>query len=146
MCGEEVYETCHRITLRNTTRYGAFSKRNGGGTSTLTMENDSYQPQSTESWVRFALRGAVSTLASVGTPGRNSARYPGTILIQVFTPLATGDAAGRKLADQAAQVFEGAKLEGFDIGLPYVSVAEEPNEDGWYQINVTVPFTRSSYK
>lgn len=124
----------------------SFFQEEWGNSSTLTMENDPYQPQPTESWVRFALRGAVSTLASVGTPGRNSARYPGTILIQVFTPLATGDTAGRKLADQASQVFEGAKLEGFDIGLPYVSVAEELNEDGWYQINVTVPFTRSSYK
>lgn len=117
-----------------------------GNASRLTVENDSYQPQPTESWVRFALRGAVSTLASVGTPGGNSVRYPGTILIQVFTPLATGDAAGRSLADRAAQIFEGAKIEGFDIGLPYISTAEEPNEEGWYQINVTVPFTRNSYK
>lgn len=124
----------------------SFFQGEWGNKSPLMVENDSRQPQPAETWVRFALRGGVSTLASVGAPGSNRAQYPGTILIQVFTPLAAGDAAGRKLADQAAQVFEGAKLEGFDIGLPYVSVAEEPNEDGWYQINVTVPFTRNSYK
>lgn len=123
-----------------------FFQDSWGNKSLLLVENDSYHPQTTETWLRFALRGKESSLASVGSPGSNRAQYPGTILIQVYTPLATGDASGRSLADQAAQVFEGAHLEGFDIGLPYVSVPEEPDEDGWYQIDVTVPFTRSSYK
>lgn len=123
-----------------------FFKTAWGNDVPLMVENDANQAQPNEAWVRFALRGAVSTLASIGTPGGNCIRYPGTILIQVFTPLATGDTSGRSLADKAAEIFEGAKIEGFDIGLPYVSTAEKPNEDGWYQINVTIPFTRNSYK
>lgn len=117
-----------------------------GNKSFLVVENDQHQPQPTETWLRFALRGKESVLMSIGTPGNNRAQYPGTILMQVFTPLATGDVLGRGLADQAAAIFEGAKIEGFDIGLPYISTAEEPNEEGWYQINVTIPFTRNSYK
>lgn len=123
-----------------------FFKTAWGNKAPLMVENDSNQPQPNVAWVRFALRGAVSTQVSVGTPGSNYIRYPGTILVQVFTPLATGDAPGRNLADEAAEIFEGAKIEGFDIGFPHLSTAEKPNEDGWYQINVTIPFTRNSYK
>lgn len=87
-------------------------------------------------WVRFSIMPGDAFQASLGTP--KVWRSTGLATVQVFVPLGQGDGLAGELADDAAGIFRGVRLNGLIFRAPAFT---RIGEDGtWYQINVTTPY------
>ena len=80
---------------------------------------------------------------SLGTPALR--RWVGLIVIQIFVKADTGTQQARAYATQAGAVFDRAEFSSGNSGtirsrIP--SVRAIGVRDGWYQLNVSVPFIR----
>lgn len=72
-------------------------------------------------------------------------RWTGLILIQVFVPQDTGTKLARTYADSLGALFERQTFSAGASGTIRSRIASIQSigvKDGWYQINVTVPFIR----
>lgn len=132
--------------LEEYTALAGFFETAWNGETGISFDNEPFTPKVGTPWIRFTIRNGESSLASIGAPGNNFARYRGIVFVQVFTPLARGSTLNRTLADKVIEIFEGAGLDGFEIGLPSLTPTGNSIKDGWYQINISIPFTRISYK
>lgn len=102
-------------------------------------------PSPASSWCRFNISDTIDDIAGsqISIGGRtNINRYTGTIIVQLFGPLDKGNGALLGHADTILGIFGnwgGVNIQcrrGFikDIG---------PDGNGFYQINVVVPFVRN---
>jgi hypothetical protein len=124
------------------------------GLTTISWPNVTFNPPDQlpdSKWVRFNILddpppGAPYSLQkSIGSPGNNIVRYTGTIVVQCFTGLGKGNLPGLALADKVEQIFNGFIGTNFkcligatkDIGV---------DKNGWYQVNVSIPFYRDELK
>ena len=110
------------------------------GATPIAFENIPFDTEAqTNSWVRFAIRhGAASTTVLSAKRIRRTAR----IFVQVFTP---ADRGGRETANDLAEnvldILEARGLSPHEIILEAGIPREIGTSDGWYQVNVEVPFT-----
>lgn len=84
-------------------------------------------------WCRVTIRDGDSGFATTASTLR-----PGVLFVQVFTADGIGDALARQLASSLA-----AHLEGWTSGALRLEAATLTNigpSDGWYQLNVSVPW------
>lgn len=96
------------------------------------------------SWCRLVVRGAREQQASLGGAGTKQFRNFGLVMIQIYTPMRSGHAAGRVLADTAAAIFRAQAFSG--ITCRAASVIELGKIDGgWNQTNVDIPYFRDAY-
>jgi len=93
-------------------------------------------------WVRFNVLDGEGAWRSIGSPGSNIAGYVGVVVIQVFTPLMTGESTARDFADSAAAIFQGQVIGGIRFSPATVQILNSSLADGWHQINVSIPFKR----
>lgn len=106
--------------------------------SPIAWDNVSYTPTTGTSWVRFSILSGAAFQASLETTPKY--RHTGIIDIGIFTPEDGGTQTARTLADTAAAVFRGWSSGGIVCRAPYITRIGQ--SDGWYQLNVTVPFYR----
>ena len=85
-------------------------------------------------WCRLTIQDGSSEFATHDTLTRRG----GVVFVQVFTDERTGTATARQKADDVAALLQGYTTAG--LRLRAASVARVGPEDGWYQINVQVPF------
>jgi hypothetical protein len=93
-----------------------------------------------QTWVRFTCQETDGRQASIGSPGSNRFRHFGLITIQIFQPEGQASKDARTKATTALGAFMGAKTDG---GIYfYDAYARQVGNDGngFYQINVIVPF------
>lgn len=107
--------------------------------------NVPFAPPDGTPWVRFNLIDGEARHASSGAPGANVVRHVGIVRIQVFVPTAQGEGTVRTLGDHVATLFRGASFAGYRFSPPYLEPAPSGVADGWYQMNVTIPFSRDEY-
>jgi hypothetical protein len=106
------------------------------GRTPVAYPNVPFSKPNASPWVRLTVMSGSAFLA--GIP--RYFRHPGVIDIQVFVPEGVGSKDALLLADQAAAVFRVASFNGVVCRTPYVVPAG--TNDGWYQVNVSVPFQR----
>jgi hypothetical protein len=100
--------------------------------------NVPYNPTNA-SWVRLTVTtGLGDTLGMQGST--IYVRDTGVVSLQVFTKEGQGTKAGMALVDTFLPIFEHARFGGI---LTYTgSVSVVGVQQGWHQINVTIPFRR----
>lgn len=99
---------------------------------------------SAQPWVRLSIRNGDSLTSAIGgaTGADILAMHQGRIWVQVFVAEGTGTQMARQMADTARDVYRQARFSGIKCYEPSMSAAGV--SDGWYQVNVSVPYRRYS--
>lgn len=113
------------------------------GATPIAWPNVSFEPPNPASpWIRFAVIDGDARILELGANKIKTAhRMPGLIVIQLFDALQAGDGPIRTLADTAAAIFRnwgGATVQCFAATVKTIG----DDGKGWYQVNVSIPFTR----
>lgn len=90
-----------------------------------------------QAWVRLTVLNGDGFTSEVGSSPR--ARRPGVISCQIFTPERQGSAEAYRLADSLS-----AQLQYWsdgDLETLAASATRVGPSDGWFQVNLSVPFT-----
>jgi hypothetical protein len=119
---------------------------NGGVVPPVDWQGDdsSSKPDVSNPWARISIFHGISTQDTIGVPGAGrSFERTGTIIINVFTPLSSGQGLtqAEALATIARNAFEGKTAGPNDeIWFRNVSVNEIGPDGGWFQININADF------
>jgi hypothetical protein len=111
----------------------------------IAYETAPFTPPANAPWVRLTIRSGEAQQASIGDPGANAFRHAGAIMVQIFVPKAGSPVASRRaaaLADHTTAIFRAATFDGIACRAPYASGGTD--DDPWYMVTVTVPFSRDS--
>ncbi len=107
----------------------------------IDWDNVNYKPVAGTSFVSFKVLNGFSNQASTGpTPVYRS---NGVVDIMICTVLGRGRKTADDYADRAAAIFRGWRSSGLTCRAPYITRIGE--HEGWYKINVTVPFFRDEH-
>jgi hypothetical protein len=102
----------------------------------LAFDNVAFKPPSpSKPWLRTTILDA----EAVKTDLVNRYRHPGLVVVQVFVPIQSGTRGGRALADQVASLFRSVTVSGIFFRTPSLQRVGDTS-DGWFQMNVNVPF------
>jgi hypothetical protein len=104
----------------------------------IAWPNVDYAPTVGVPWVRFNVIPGESGRAALG---KDFVRHVGVIMIQIFTPLGSGEMTARDLADEVTDIYRGAMLSGFRFGEPSIS-RTGPDGEGWFMATATIPYQR----
>ena len=86
-------------------------------------------------FVRLNLIGGTSEQREVG---RNITTINGTININVFTAQDSGSQQARTVVDEIFPIFNAVVFNGITTGP--ATVRELPPNNGWYNINISIPY------
>lgn len=103
----------------------------------VVFDNLAYTPVQGTPYVRVSIRPGTSERITIGS---REHRTVGVIIIQIFTPVGTGTADARAMADQAAAIFRDQEFGGLLCRSP--SIQNVGQSTDWTQFNVTVPYQR----
>jgi hypothetical protein len=110
------------------------------------FENNAFViPEPPASWVACFIRGGPGTQITLNAAPIH--RYDSEIVVQVFVPEDSGTTNARRLADRVSRIFRRAQFETANSGRILCrtpSVSQEGVVDGWFQLNVTVPYIRDA--
>jgi len=106
-------------------------------TTRIAMANMPFtKPASGESWVKIRVFEDRATRTNIGRDAVH--RYSGTIAVEIYVPQKTGTGTIRGYADTIAEIFRDQQFNG--ITCEEARVVPVGDFEGWYQMNVTVPF------
>ena len=89
-------------------------------------------------WIRLTIVNGDGSQITIGSPSKCD-RYAGNIIVQIFTGQKIGTKTGLVLADSVSVIWNGFTGEAdVEIRTPSMNVIGELQ--GWFQINVTIPF------
>jgi hypothetical protein len=91
-------------------------------------------------WLRFRISGGSDRRTTIGSE-LNNYRNVGSIDVQIFVPVGTGDAIAFQRADEVAAIFRGWCGTNIRCRSPRI---KEVGVDGsgYYQVNCIIPFIR----
>lgn len=95
-------------------------------------------------WVRLGVNGSGADAVSVGDPDAIRYRHDGMVIVEVFTPVQSGDGESRELCDAAAAVFRGVKDAATKLRFRAPYRIEVGVVDGWFKADVLCPFERDT--
>ena len=106
----------------------------------IAWDNVEYAPVTGTTFIRFSVYPGDAYQVSLGD--RPLHRVVGIIDIGIFVPQGQGTETARDLADIAAEIFRNWQDTTNKIRCrsPYLTRIGE--EEGWFQMNVTVPYIR----
>ena len=90
-------------------------------------------------WVRFMVKLATANQKSIGSVASRRFRKTGICMIQIFVPLGEGSGLADYIAGKIENAYTGVTKSGgivFQTPLIY----EGKRSDGWWQVNVNLPF------
>lgn len=103
--------------------------------------NIPFTPPSPQSeWCRFSIVEGESRQTTFGAT-TNNFRTPGTLFVQLFDKPGAGDADILQRADEVAGIFRNWCGTNVRCRVPTIRAIGDTS-DGWYQVNVSVPFVR----
>lgn len=103
--------------------------------------NVAFTPPSPQSiWCRFSLVEGDTIQTTFGA-STNNFRTPGTLFVQLFDKPGIGDAAILQKADEAAAIFRNWCGTNVRCRAPHMKNIGATS-DGWYQVNVNIPFIK----
>lgn len=94
-------------------------------------------------YVAIFIREGDGSQISLGTVALR--RWPGVIVFQIFIPQETGTKAAKAYADTIGGIFDRAQFFYGNSGIircRVPSASSSSVRDGWYQLNVSVPYIR----
>lgn len=105
--------------------------------------NREYKPVLGTPWVRALVLPADARQATLGPRG-GSRRFDhfGVCVVQVFVPAGTGEVEARRLAALVEDIYRGRTVDDTTFQAPYQNPIG--SDGAWYQLNVVVPYRRSS--
>jgi hypothetical protein len=95
-----------------------------------------------QSWIRLTILNGSARQADLANVMH---RHTGVIDVGVFVPENTGTAIARQIAGDVAALFKRATFEAGSAGrirTRVPSIIRRGNNDGWYQLNVSVEYWR----
>jgi hypothetical protein len=104
----------------------------------VAWENVDFDIPNNSDWIRLNILNGSSNYRAIDY----KKRHTGVILIQVFTPVNTGTNKVREYSDTIASIFDSRTFS--DIVCDVASVQNIGADDGFHQVNVTIPFWRDS--
>jgi len=111
----------------------------GWALTPVAYANVPFSPDMGTPWVRLAVINGESETAGI-TGSAPMVRDRGLVACQIFVDKNAGTDAALGYADAFLALFEHKRFDGI---LTYSgSVATTGVSDGWYQLNVTIPFRR----
>jgi hypothetical protein len=112
-----------------------------GNTTPVSWPNKTFVPPNPQvPWIALSIKDGDSGQIGMGALPATT-RYAGVIWIQVFVSLDDGDPVILGLADQAKAVFH--NWCGVSVRCWQGKIHTVGNDgNGWYQINVSIPFQR----
>lgn len=116
-----------------------------GDTTPVRYENVKWVEPTDGEWVALSIQGAGANQISLNVSAL--VRFDGLISVQVFAKENTGTRVIRNLAEQAASIFRRADFSKDSSGrivcqIPWIKAVGTKN--GWYQVNVIVPYHRDA--
>lgn len=109
--------------------------------SLLTIHDNAPEPTGTPSeWCRFSVSIDSNQQVSTGNTGARRFRLTGTAMVQVFVPLAKGDAAAVEIATTAILAFRNVSIAP-QITFTNVGIVGTADQDAaWCRRRVAIPF------
>ena len=112
---------------------------NWGSTTRWTVDGDiSFKPPTSGSWVRLNIADGDSLQVSLGNNPRF--RHYGLIVAQVFVRGDLGARAARTHADTIASYYRNVNFGSPSIYCRAPRLINVGEHDGWYQMNVQIPY------
>jgi len=109
-------------------------------TVSIAWPNAPFTPTTGVPWVRFSIQQAPAEQIGFGSSSVRDRHY-GTVFVQVFVPVETAVQTAMQIADDAAAALRRYSTTGlFTRSASIQDVG--PTPDGWYQVNVSVPYQR----
>jgi hypothetical protein len=102
----------------------------------IAWENVDFDIPNNSDWIRLNILNGDSGYTALG----GLKRHTGVLLIQVFTPVNTGTNKVREYSDTIANIFDSRSFS--DIVCDVASVQNIGADDGFHQVNVTIPYWR----
>ena len=109
-------------------------------TAGLTFANESFDPPASTEWVRAAVFHTGGDQDSLGGVNNRKFMRSGNITVQVFTPQDSGLSASDVLTEAVLAALEGLTFTLSNIRTYGATINEVGPDNGWYQVNVDVPF------
>lgn len=109
------------------------------GSLPTAWDNQEFEPADITgvSWARFVVQFNETDRITLGDSARF--RQQGLAIAQVFTKKDRGDDAGWTWADTIVNAFRAKKFSGVVTRSPWAERIGD-TQDGWWQINVFIPF------
>ncbi len=105
-------------------------------TTPIAWENVDFEPPDNSSWIRATILNGETIYDRFSS----KKRHLGIISIQIFSPLNQGASTARSYADTIKSIFDGQEFGG--VSCQASSIVNVGNLNGWYQLNLNVPFSR----
>lgn len=101
-------------------------------------DNQGSTPPENALWIRFSVLPGDSLQKSIGAPGLNVTRHIGIIIIEIFSPIGTGD----KDAYDTIELIRIAFIPGTYNGILYRTgkASSQGRVGSWSKINFTIPY------
>lgn len=116
------------------TRFSA----NWTATRWTTDGDNSFKPPINSAWVRLVMVDGLTDQISLGNAPRF--RHYGTIVFQIYVPESSGARVARTHADTIAVIFRNKYFGNPIISCGSPRLTNIGENQGWYQINLSVPF------
>lgn len=133
--------------------YSAFMARwNEPDATPYTFDNEQFDPPEPDtegfrqSWVRLTVRHTGRSQQTMGKAGNRKYTRVGAAFIQVFTATDIGTAEADRLAEMAANIFEGVKLLNTSVWFKDVITRETGVDGSWYGVIVEAEFEYEEIK
>ena len=101
-------------------------------------ENDEMNDSSASEWIRVSTQNADAFQASLGS--NPLFRYVGVLFVQIFVKPDIGSGRALELADTISTLFRAKRIGGIVFLVPKVQKVGVFKD--WYQVNVSVEFSR----
>ena len=107
-------------------------------TTSIAMDNAPFTPTSGTAWIRLTI--LPGSAGALGFGRDTDIEYAGIIDIGIFVPIETGSSTARGYADTLGALFN---LKAFgSVDCDEARALNLGKVDGWYQWNVTTPYSR----
>lgn len=110
----------------------------GVAASRITFDSEDFDPPSTGSWVRLAVRSVGRTQRTLGRETNRKFRSQAVVFVQIFSEANAGTQSADALAKEAADIYEGVRFSG--LAFQVASVREAGPDKRWYQMVVEADF------
>lgn len=117
------------------------------GATPVAYENEKFTPPTDAAYASLIVRPDSAFQHEMGST-QVTFRHPGLIFIMIFSPPDQGNAAGIALADAAADIFRRQSSTFTDGRILYRAPSITPigiTDEGYFHINVVIPYIRDSY-
>lgn len=110
-------------------------------TTPIDVANGDFRFPQAGSWVRITVNpaGNFSVYDGYTTAAGVEIRETGTITVQIFSPVKQGSGDSVRLADQLFDLFVNKRIGNIKSRVP--SVQRIGVREGWYQVNVVIPYS-----